>query len=97
MRSLLIKDIEYVQGLQLNLINVFLIFWSKLLLNLAGNWALMKETRARTHVYVLFRREGSSSVCIWSRINTTPSLFKRKTLNGSRKSMVQGSLWGSVE
>ena len=57
----------------------------------------MKETRARTHVYVLFRREGSSSVCIWSRINTTPSLVKRKTLNGSRKSMVQGSLWGNVE
>ena len=34
----------------------------------------MKETRARTHVSVLFGYEGSFSVCVWSRINISDSL-----------------------
>ena len=57
----------------------------------------MKETRAKTHVPVLFGHEGSFPVCIWSRINRSNSIVKSRTLNGLRKSLVQGSLWVSVE
>ena len=42
------------------------------------NRALMKETRAKTHVPVLFGHEGSFPVCIWSRINRSNSLHNEK-------------------
>ena len=38
----------------------------------------MKETRAKTHVPVLFGHEGSFPVCIWSRINRSNSLPGQK-------------------
>ena len=38
----------------------------------------MKETRAKTHVSVLFGHEGSFPVCIWSRINRSNSLHSEK-------------------
>ena len=51
-----------MQGLLLNEINIYLA-----LTDLEHvNRALMKETRARTHVSVLFGHKGSFSVCIWS-------------------------------
>ena len=62
LRSTLTKDIEYVQGLQLNEINIYLALTD----HEHVNRALMKETRARTHVSVLFGHEGSFPVCIWS-------------------------------
>ena len=62
LRSTLTKDIEYAQGLQLNEINIYLALTD----HEHVNRALMKETRARTHVSVLFGHEGSLPVCIWS-------------------------------
>ena len=51
-----------MQGLQLNEINIYLALTD----HEHVNRTLMKETRARTHVSVLFGHEGSLPVCIWS-------------------------------
>ena len=65
-----------MQGLQLSEINI--LFFSILTLTESVNRTLMKETRARTHVSVLFGHEGSFPVCIWSRINRSNSLPGQK-------------------
>ena len=77
-----------MKGLQLNLINVVL-FFTILSFTESVNRAIMKETRAGTHVSVLFGHEGSFPVCILSRMNrSNSSMVKSKTLNGLRKSLV---------
>ena len=63
-----------MQGLQLNEINIYLALTD----HEHVNRALMKETRARTHVSVLFGHEGSFPVCIWSRVNRSESLLGQK-------------------
>ena len=65
-----------MQGLQLSEINI--LFFSILALTESVNRTLMKETRARTHVSVLFGHEGCFPVCIWSRINRSNSLPGQK-------------------
>ena len=63
------------------------------------NRALMKETRAKTHVSVLFGHEGSFPVCIWSRMNRSNSFHGQK-LNSkwlAQEPSLGGSLCGSVE
>ena len=59
----------------------------------------MKETRAKTHVPVLFGREGSFPVCILSRMNRSNS-FHGQTQNSkwlAQEPSLGGSLCGSVE
>ena len=66
-----------MQGLQLNVINVVL-FFLILAFTESVSRALMKETRARTHLSALFGHGGSFLVCIWSRMNRKNSLPGQK-------------------
>ena len=59
----------------------------------------MKETRAKTHVPVLFGREGSFPVCILSRMNRSNSFHGQKQNSEwlAQEPSLGGSLCGSVE
>ena len=59
----------------------------------------MKETRAKTHVPVLFGHEGSFPVCIWSRMNRSNSFHGQKQNSKwlAQEPSLGGSLCGSVE
>ena len=57
LRSILTKDIEYVQGLQLNVINVVLLFSIPAFTESVSR-APLKETQAGTRISVLFGHDG---------------------------------------
>ena len=87
-----------MKGLQLNLINVVL-FFTILSFTESVNRAIMKETRAGTHVSVLFGHEGSFPVCILSRMNRSNSFHGQKQNSKwlAQEPSLGGSLCGSVE